>query len=86
MGADDTVSGYAERYDYRVDILRRLNRVTATLAACRTSDESDLAGKPCHDFGFLLGKPVREPCYQLSAGQPPCRSRSDIARDYYVSE
>jgi uncharacterized protein (DUF427 family) len=23
-------SGYAERYDYRVDILRRLNRVTAT--------------------------------------------------------
>jgi len=31
MGAADEPSGYAERYDYRVDILRRLNRVTATL-------------------------------------------------------
>src|ERR1700761_3688061 len=31
MSGDDQPSGYAERYDYRVDILRRLNRVTATL-------------------------------------------------------
>jgi uncharacterized protein (DUF427 family) len=31
MRAADEPSGYAERYDYRVDILRRLNRVTATL-------------------------------------------------------
>ncbi|HKT53899.1 MAG TPA: DUF427 domain-containing protein [Caulobacteraceae bacterium] len=31
MGAADEPSGYGERYDYRVDILRRLNRVTATL-------------------------------------------------------
>jgi len=31
MSAADKPSGYAERYDYRVDILRRLNRVTATL-------------------------------------------------------
>jgi len=30
MSADDKVSGYVERYDYRVDVLRRLNRVTAT--------------------------------------------------------
>ena len=31
MSAADQPSGYAERYDYRVDILRRLNRITATL-------------------------------------------------------
>ena len=30
MSAADEPSGYAERYDYRVDMLRRLNRVTAT--------------------------------------------------------
>jgi uncharacterized protein (DUF427 family) len=30
MTAVDEPSGYAERYDYRVDILRRLNRVAAT--------------------------------------------------------
>jgi uncharacterized protein (DUF427 family) len=29
MSQADTPSGFAERYDYRVDILRRLNRVTA---------------------------------------------------------
>jgi len=27
----DEPSGFAERYDYRVDILRRLNRITASL-------------------------------------------------------
>jgi uncharacterized protein (DUF427 family) len=31
MDAVDERSGYVERYDYRVDILRRLNWVTATL-------------------------------------------------------
>ncbi|HEX4506557.1 MAG TPA: DUF427 domain-containing protein [Alphaproteobacteria bacterium] len=31
MSAADTPPGYGERYDYRVDILRRLNRITATL-------------------------------------------------------
>jgi uncharacterized protein (DUF427 family) len=31
MNGTDEPSGYAERYDYRLDILRRLNRVTATL-------------------------------------------------------
>lgn len=30
MGQAHEPSGYAERYDYRVDILRRLNQVTAT--------------------------------------------------------
>ena len=29
MSQGDKPSGFAERYDYRVDILRRLNRVTA---------------------------------------------------------
>jgi uncharacterized protein (DUF427 family) len=29
MGQAHELSGYAERYDYRVDILRRLNQVTA---------------------------------------------------------
>ena len=46
MSHADKPSGYVERYDYRVDILRRLNLVTAAkdgvvLAASRhTSDEA----------------------------------------------
>lgn len=56
MGESGRVSGYVDRFDYRVDILRRRNRITATIggAVLAESERTVLIDEQNHGLVFYF--------------------------------
>jgi uncharacterized protein (DUF427 family) len=75
MGAADEPSGYAERYDYRVDILRRLNRVTATLDGVMLASSRRTLLVDEQDHGLVFYFPREDVRLDLLAPMPDRSSR-----------
>ena len=81
MSSTKEPSGYGERYDYRVDILRRLNRVTATLdgAVLATSRRTLLVDE--QDHGLVFYFPRQDVRLDLLAPMPDRSSRCPYKGD-----
>jgi uncharacterized protein (DUF427 family) len=75
MSAADQPSGYAERYDYRVDILRRQNRVTATLDGVALGESRRTLLVDEQDHGLVFYFPRQDVRLDRLASMPGKSSR-----------
>ena len=75
MSAANQSSGYAERWDYRVDILRRLNRVTATLDGVVLAESRRTLLVDEQDHGLVFYFPRQDVRFDRLAGMPGKSSR-----------
>jgi uncharacterized protein (DUF427 family) len=75
MSGTDEPSGYAERYDYRVDILRRLNRVTASLDGVVLAESRRTLLVDEQDHGLVFYFPREHVRLDLLAAMPDRSSR-----------
>ena len=75
MRAEDEASGYAERYDYRVDILRRLNRVTATLGGAVLAESRHTLLVDEQDHGLVFYFPRQDVQFDRLSPMPDRSSR-----------
>ena len=71
----DEPSGYGERYDYRVDILRRLNRVTATLDGVELASSRRTLLVDEQDHGLVFYFPRQDVALDRLAAMPEHSSR-----------
>ena len=81
MSAADEPPGYAERYDYRVDILRRLNRVTATLDGVVLAQSRRTLLVDEQDHGLVFYFPRQDVRLDLLTAMPDRSSRCPYKGD-----
>ena len=75
MRAEDEASGYAERYDYRVDILRRLNHVTASLSGGILAESRHTLLVDEQDHGLVFYFPRQDVQFDRLSPMPDRSSR-----------
>jgi uncharacterized protein (DUF427 family) len=75
MSETEVPSGYGERYDYRVDMLRRLNKVTATLDGVVLAESRRTLLLDEQDHGLVFYFPRQDVQFDRLVAMPERSSR-----------